>query len=394
MLAEKGVEALFMYSESFKNENMYYLTKLLAPDPFLYIKKVDGEPLIVARNIEGPRGLEESIVKDIRSYDDYDYLGIAGSTSNPNLGLMKFIVSVLKKELDVNTKIYVPPNFPVALADVLRREDFTLVPLFDIIEKARETKDAEEISEISEAQTVIEIVAGEVFDVIADADVAVDGTLMVKDGGKLVPLSVRRLKSSFGCKFQEHGYLMEADMILTCGKRSGDIHSFGEPEDTLKVNEPVIFDIFPRNLHNRYWADMTRTLVKGRASKQIKHMYETMLESQSAGIDALKAGVTGSELYAISCKVLERAGYSTMRGGKAITKGFLVPALGHGIGLEVHEGPRLNELNNLEVEASNVVTVEPGLYDPDIGGVRAEDILMVTGSGARNITRMEKILEI
>jgi Xaa-Pro aminopeptidase len=338
--------------------------------------------------------LEESIVKDIRSYDDYNYLKIAGSTSDPNLGLLKFIVSVVKKELGVDAKIYVPPNFPVALADVLRREDFNLIPLFNVIEKARETKDAEEITEISKAQTAIETVAGEVFDLIANADVAVDGTLMVKDGGKLVPLSVRRLKSAFGCKFQELGYLMEADMILTCGKRSGDIESFGEPDDILKVNEPVIFDIFPRNLRDRYWADMTRTIVKGRASKEIKHMYETMLESQGAGIDALKAGVTGSELYAISCKVLERAGYATMRGGKTITKGFLVPSLGHGIGLEVHEGPRLNELNNLEVEPSNVVTVEPGIYDPAIGGVRAEDILVVTKSGARNITRMDKTLEI
>jgi Xaa-Pro aminopeptidase len=367
ILAEKGAEALFLYSESFKNENMYYLTKLLAPDPFLYLKKVDGEPLIVARNIEGPRGLEESIVKDVRSYDDYNYLEIAGSASNPNHGLMKFITSVAKKELSVNTKIYVPPNFPVGLADVLRREGFTLIPLFDVIEKARETKDADEIQEVIEAQTVIENVADAVFDLIATADVAADGTLMVKNGGKTEPLSVRRLKSLFGCKFQEHGYLLEADMILTSGKRSGDIHSFGEPEDTLKADQPVIFDIFPRSLRNRYWADMTRTLVKGRASKKIKHMYETVLESQSAGIDALKAGVTGSELYAISCD---------------------------GIGLEVHEGPRLNELNHLEVEESNVVTIEPGLYDPEIGGVRVEDILVVTGRGAKNITRMDKILEL
>jgi Xaa-Pro aminopeptidase len=138
---------------------------------------------------------------------------------------------------------------------------------------------------------------------------------------------------------------------------------------------------------------MTRTVVKGKASKAIKKMFETVLDAKNAAMDAIHAGVLGSEMQFLCYNILEKAGYDTIRGGKQISKGY-THGLGHGVGLEIHEGPRMSEFYPFPLEEHNVVTVEPGLYDPEIGGVRIEDIVEVTKKGCNNFTKMEICLEI
>ena len=118
-----------------------------------------------------------------------------------------------------------------------------------------------------------------------------------------------------------------------------------------------------------------------------------MAEVKDAAIDALKAGATGNEMQELCFSLFERAGYDTIRGGKKITKGY-THSLGHGVGLQVHEGPGMSEFNKLPLQEHNVVTVEPGLYNPEVGGVRIEDVMEITGSGCRNLTKMEISLEI
>ena len=154
VLAEKGAEALLLYSESFRNANMYYLTKFLAPDPFIFLKKVNADPIIVINQMEYPRAQKQSIVKDVRSYFDYKYLEVVKIDKEPYLGAMKFIANVAKKELGIDTKICVPYDFPAMIADVIREEGMSIKPMFDVVEKARETKDAEEIKEVKAVQTV------------------------------------------------------------------------------------------------------------------------------------------------------------------------------------------------------------------------------------------------
>ncbi|MEM3536736.1 MAG: Xaa-Pro peptidase family protein [Candidatus Bathyarchaeia archaeon] len=393
ILEERGAEALLLYSESFKNANMYYLTKFLAPDPFIFLKRVNDAPVIVVNQMEHPRAKKESMVKDVRSYVDYNYLEIVKSTPEPNLGVLKFVSAVAKKELGTKTKICVPPDFPAMAIDVLRKDGLTVVPMFDVIEKARETKDADEVNEIKAVQAVVEKVTGEVIDLIADADVAADGTLTIKTNGKKEPLTVQKLKSIFGYRFIDNGCIMEEGVAVACGPKSADPHYSGSPEDKLKANQPIVFDVFPRSLRKRYWSDMTRTVVKGKAPKEVKKMFEAVLEAKNASTDALKAGVLGSEVYDVCCNVLEKAGYATTRGGKSIPKGF-VHGLGHGVGLEIHEDPRMNEVYKFALKEHSVVTVEPGLYDPEIGGVRIEDIVEITKTGCDNFTKMEIVLEL
>jgi Xaa-Pro aminopeptidase len=138
---------------------------------------------------------------------------------------------------------------------------------------------------------------------------------------------------------------------------------------------------------------MTRTIVKGRASDKLKKMFDTVFEAKNASLDAIQAGAVGRHVYDVCCDVLEKAGYKTTRGGKKITKG-MTHSVGHGVGLQIHESPRLSELSTSPLKAHSIVTVEPGLYDPQIGGVRLEDIIEVTKSGYNNLTRIETQLEI
>jgi len=389
ILTEKGAEALLLYSDSFRDANIYYLTKFLAPDPFIFLKRVDADPILVVSQMEYSRAQKQSIIKTVKSYVDYNYLQVVKTAKEPQLGAMKFIAKVAEKELGMGTKICVPPDFPVKAADVLREEGLTINPMFGVVEKARETKDIQEVEEIRAVQEVTEKATTEAIELIANADIGVNKTLLVNGE----PLTVGRLKSFFGHRLLDNGCLIEEDIIVACGPKTSDPHYVGEPEDELKADQPIILDIYPRSIQKRYWTDMTRTIVKGRASDKLKKMFKTVSEAKNASLDAIQAGALGSHVYDVCCDVLEKAGYETTRGGKKITKG-MPHSLGHGVGLQIHESPRMSELYTSPLKAHSIVTVEPGLYDPDIGGVRLEDIIEVTKSGYNNLTRMETQLEI
>lgn len=393
ILAKKGAEALLHYSESYKDSNMFYLTGFLAPDPFIYLKKIDREPILIVNTMEYPRAKKEAKVKHIKSYAEYDYLKIVKSTPDPKLGNAKFIATLAKKELGQKTVICVPPNFPVSAADALRNDGLTIKPMFDVIEKARETKEPYEIEAIKATQAVVEEASRKIIDFIANSEVNSKGTLFFRENGKKETLTVSKIKSMFGHHFIEKDVVMEQPIIVACGPKGADPHYDGQPEDVLKANQTIILDIPPRNLRTRYWSDMTRTIVKGKASKTVKAMFETVFEAKNAAMDAIHAGVLGSDMQKLCFDIFEKAGYATVRGGKQVAKGY-THGLGHGVGLEIHEGPAMSEYYPFPLEEYNVVTVEPGLYDPDIGGVRIEDIVEVTKKGCNNFTKMEICLEI
>jgi Xaa-Pro aminopeptidase len=393
ILAEKNVNSMLLYSESYKNVNMYYLTGFLAPDPFIFLKHVDQEPLMVVSQLELGRAKKESHVKDVRLFFDYDYMRIVKSAPEPKIGVMKFVASIAKKELGANKPIYVPPNLSVSLADVLRHEGLNIKPTFDVMEKARETKETDETETIKSVQKTVEKATSKAIELIADAEVDNKGELCYREDGKKKLLTSGKVRSIFDHVFADEGCVAEEETIIACGPRGADPHYAGDASAVLKANQPIILDVFPRNVKKRYVSDMTRTVVKGRASKAIKKMFETVLQTKDAAIDAIKAGVLGSDMQNLCYNMLEKAGYQTMRGGKQISRGYF-HGLGHGIGLEVHEGPRMNEFNKYPLEEHNIVTVEPGLYDPKIGGVRIEDVVEVTKKGCTNLTKMDIFLEV
>jgi Xaa-Pro aminopeptidase len=392
ILTEKGADALLLFSESIHDANMYYLTGFLAPDPFIFMKKVGSPPMLLINAMEYQRAKQQSMVKDVRSYVEYDYFNIVKSVKDPQIGWLKFIASALKKDIGQKPLIAVPPAFPALLLDFLRSEKLNVKPFNNLVEKARETKEPDEIKEMTTVQRIMEKVVSKIIDTIANCKAEANGTLSHKTNGKREALTAGQIKVMMGHAFLDDGVVNE-DPIVACGPKSALPHYSGEADDKFKANQPIILDIFPQSIRKRYTTDMTRTVVKGKAPKQIKKMFDAVLEAHDASIDAIHEGVIGSDVYNLCCDVLEKAGYETTRGGKQTEKGF-THGLGHGVGLAVHEGPGMGELSKFPLKEHAIVTVEPGLYDPKIGGVRIEDIVEVTKKGCRNLTKMPIQLEI
>jgi Xaa-Pro aminopeptidase len=389
ILEENDIESLFLFSDSYKDDNIFYLTKFLAPDPFIFLKRIDQEPILIVNQMEYSRAKKESIIKDVRSYYDYNYLNTVTSFKDLEFGKIQFITNLIKRELDIGKKIFVPSNFPLFFADMLRAKGLKIEPVFGLIEKARETKDKQEIEIIKKIQRINEKITSEAIEFIANSCVGTNKTL-IQNGE---PLTVGKVKTFFGQKLLENNCIAEEDIIVACGTKSSDPHYLGKPEDKLKANQPIILDIYPRSIENRYWTDMTRTVVRGKASKELKKMFNAVFNAKNSCIDAIYRGITGKELYDICCDVLEKLGYQSTRGSKKITSG-MTHSLGHGVGLQIHEMPRIDEFCNSPLKKHAVITIEPGLYNPKIGGMRLEDILEVTRSGSKNLTHMETILEV
>jgi Xaa-Pro aminopeptidase len=392
ILSQKGLHSMLLYSSGL-NANMYYLSGFLAPDPFIFVKKVDEDPLIVVNQMELPRAKKESNVRDVRCYLEYDYVKIVKSAPDPRVGGMKFVAAVAKKELGTKGPICVPPNFPVMLADVLRSEGLKIKPVSDIVEKARETKERDELKAIASVQKAVEEATSKAIELITSADVRPNGNLVCRKRGKKEALTAGRVRTVFDHVFADRGCVSEEETIIACGPKSADPHYAGDAGDILKANQPIVIDVFPKSVKKRYVSDMTRTVVKGKAPKTVKKMFDTVLEIRNAAMDAIKAGVVGSEMQQLCYKLFEKAGYDTVKGGKQTSKGY-IHGLGHGVGLEVHEGPSMGEFYKLPLEEHNVVTVEPGLYDPKVGGTRIEDIVEVTKKGCVDLTKMEICLEV
>jgi Xaa-Pro aminopeptidase len=143
-------------------------------------------------------------------------------------------------------------------------------------------------------------------------------------------------------------------------------------------------DIFPRSKSTKYWADMTRTVVKGQPSDELMKMYETVLRSQEAAFGQIRAGATGKAVHDAVVEVLKEAGYNREDGGPVMNH-----STGHGVGIDIHEAPGVG-FGDTELLVGDVITIEPGLYDPSIGGIRIEDMVVVTADGYRNLTQFPK----
>jgi Xaa-Pro aminopeptidase len=173
------------------------------------------------------------------------------------------------------------------------------------------------------------------------------------------------------------------DTIIAGGLQAADPHARGT--GPLAANAPIVIDIFPRSKSSRYFADMTRTVLKGEAALEVKEIYEAVCLAQAEGLRAVRAGASGKEVHSRVSEVFRDQGYPETEG-----QGF-THSTGHGVGLDVHEKPSLSEAGET-LEINHVVTVEPGLYYPDIGGVRMEDLLVVKKNRSENLTHFEKKL--
>ncbi len=372
-------DAFLMVSESAHNADMYYATGFLAHDSFIYLNS-KNEKLLVS-DMELGRARKESSVREVLPTSRYSIMEKLRKHKDVDAAYCEMIVEFLRSE---NVKrVAVPYNFPVQLADCLRKEGFDVIPVKSPFREMREIKKQNEIKAIEFAQRAGERALSEALNAIKNTTIK-RGVLWQEDA----PLKTEDVRATIEQCLLSHG-CEAADIIIACGKGSADPHWNGEGE--LLADEPIVIDMVPRSKKERYFSDMTRTVMRGTPSGELRAMYSAVRDAQTAAIKKIKAGITGSELHNIVCDILEERGYKTARGKSGeFTEGF-IHSTGHGVGLDIHEGPSLSE-NGKELKAGAVVTVEPGLYYKKIGGVRLEDVVVVTRSGCKNLTMFEKNL--
>jgi Xaa-Pro aminopeptidase len=249
----------------------------------------------------------------------------------------------------------------------------------------RRAKTEEEISHIQKTQEAVEAACSHAVGILEEADVREDSTLEWRGE----TLTSERLRGEIDVELLRRGCAADGT-IVAGGPQGADPHERGH--GPLKAGESIIVDIFPVDLSTRYYSDMTRTFVKGEPNDGLQEMYDAVLESQEAALSMVKAGVSGKDIHNKVAEVLHVAGYKTnvhdQEEGKPLTEGFF-HGTGHGVGLEIHEAPRVSLADDTLIPG-DVISVEPGVYDPEIGGVRIEDLVVVTEGGHRNLTAFPK----
>ncbi|BCA54024.1 Xaa-Pro aminopeptidase [Nitrospira sp. KM1] len=371
-------KATVFIAASEQDSNLYYATKFIAPDPFIYLE-IKGERILVMNDLEMDRAKSQSSVDRVLSYSEIERRARDQGVASP--GSID-IVHVVLREAKIK-HLLLPANFPFSHASRLQELGYHLHAKPDPFYEQRVIKTSEEVRHIEAAQRATEQSVAAAHEVVRRSDIK-DGHLWF-DGGVLTS---ERIKKLINVK------LMEADCvaqhtIVAGGEQACDPHNEGS--GPLPAHRSIIFDVFPRSATTRYFADMSRTVVRGTPSPELVKLFHIVKDAQEEAIEKIKDGADGMKIHRGICDRFEKAGYKTgLVNGRM--QGYF-HGTGHGVGLDIHEAPRISRTGSL-LQEGHVVTVEPGLYYPGLGAVRIEDMVLVTADGCRNLTDFPKVLEL
>lgn len=363
----------FLLQDSSSNSNLYYLTEFEAPDKFTYLRTNESSIILVSP-LEYSRAKEEAEVDKVVSTAEYK----RGDNREDREGQKNILIQFLEDH-DIE-RLAVPENFSLKQAEGLRNEGFEVEPTEDQVMKARKIKSKKEIENLRKVQKKTEEAMIKTKEMIKESEVR-NGELYLENQ----PLTSERIKKRIKLFMMEQNCMVPEETIVSCGKESAKPHSTGS--GVLEAEKPIIIDIFPK-ADSRYFGDMTRTFVKGEFPKGIKEMKEAVLEAQEAAFAELEKGapIIAEEVHNAVNEVLEDHGYKTLRNDPDTESGF-IHSTGHAVGLELHETPRISN-NEDELREGMVLTIEPGLYLPNIGGVRLEDMIIIKEDGYENLNSM------
>jgi Xaa-Pro aminopeptidase len=373
-----STRATLFYAASEADANLYYATRFIAPDPFLYVE-IKGERLLVMSDLEIDRARHQASVDRVLSYSEFERRAKADASHQS--GPMD-VAHVLLRERGVD-QILVPSNFPFGHALRLQELGYRLENKKDPFFEQRVIKTAEEVLHIEASQRATEQAVAAAHDLLRRATPR-EGMLWID--GK--PLTSERVKKLINVRLMEHDCVAQ-HTIVAGGEQACDPHDEGS--GPLPADRSIIFDVFPRSAATRYFADMSRTVVRGTVSPELRRLYQTVLDAQEEAIDSIRDGADGAKIHQRISDRFEAAGYRTgLVNGRM--QGYF-HGTGHGVGLDIHEAPRISR-NGSMLQEGHVVTVEPGLYYPGFGAVRIEDMVLVTSDGCRNLTQYPKVLQL
>lgn len=367
-------QAVVMYAASETDANLYYATRFLVGDPVPFIQ-VGRRKMLVLSDLELGRGRDEARVDEVLSHSEI--LRSLGKKAS----LARVIESVLRDH--GADRCVVPANFPLGLADALRARGIRVRTRPHPFYPERALKTPEEVRAIERAQRATERAVEAALDVLRRARIRGN---KIYSGGQVVTSEF--LKRVINVRLMEENCVAR-NTIVASGDQGCDPHNRGR--GPIEPHRTIVIDVFPRSGDSLYYADMTRTVVKGTATPEVRRLYAAVREAQEVGIAGVRHGADGRKVHEEVKRVFERLGYRTEpRDGKMV--GFF-HGTGHGVGLDIHEAPSISNRGS-RLEDGAVVTVEPGLYYFGIGAVRLEDMVQVTRDGCRNLTRFPKELEL
>lgn len=359
LLKEKEADFFVQHSG---NANFYYATKFKSSSAMLYLVGIDGTELLLLPEMEFGRALRESKVKEVASFEKLGYEEKLREFGSPRKALAEIIIERLKEGRA--KKVLIPSDFPAFLAFELQKS-FEVEAVDSPFLKLRAVKRTEEIAKIR--QNCLYLLKA--FD------------SLYKRIKRLKTFSCDFARSYIERKLISYGLIAE-DTICSTGKLSADPHELGSGE----VQEHLLVDVFPKCRKTGYYADFTRTILF-KENAELEEMLKAVIEAQSRAISMLREGVNGRDVHNAVKDCLKSYGYET-KGGE----GF-IHSTGHGIGLEVHEEPRIGDSDVL-LKSGMVVTIEPGLYYREVGGVRVEDVVLIKKSECEILTPYERFLGI
>jgi Xaa-Pro aminopeptidase len=374
-----GSDNLLMVADSERDANMLYAVGLFVSDPFIFFR-IDGHCHVVVNDVEVNRMRKKARHCRVISYPQcLEKLG--RKTKPPALAK---VINFLLSERRVR-KIFVPPNFPHGLARELRNYRIKVRVKKDGVFPEREFKSADEIKKISAALMMAEVGLAEGLQALKTSRIGRDGKLVYHGA----PLTSEKLRGVIDTAILQSGGLT-GHTIVAGGRQACDPHEPGH--GPLRANEPIVLDVFPRSQKTGYFGDITRTVVRGHASESVRRLYDTVVRAQELAFAQLLPGAKAADVHSAVQTFFDAEGYKTVK-TKGQMQGFF-HGTGHGVGMEVHESPRIARDSRDVLAAGQVVTIEPGLYYSGVGGVRLEDVAAVTAQGARNLTKFEKVLEL
>ncbi|SRR5581483_10525474 len=371
---------LLMVADSDHDANMLYAVGMFVPDPFIYLR-LRGRSMVVMSDLEIDRAKKQAPHCRIISLSQVQQkLRREGRKS---LGSAEIIRLILREQRI--GKIFVPANFPLGLALELRDLDVKVKVKPGPFFPEREFKTTDEVKKVSAALMMAEVGLSEAIQALRSSKVGKRRQLMYHNA----PLTSEKLRSIIDTAIMQANGL-PAGTIVAGGVQGCDPHERGY--GPLRADEPIILDVFPRSQKTGYFGDITRTVVKGRASEALRKMYDTVWRGQKIAFQMMRPETPTSKIHEAVQELFNREGYKTGRANGRM-QGFF-HGTGHGLGLEIHEAPRVGATSLGALKTGQVVTVEPGLYYPEIGGVRLEDVALVTAKHPRNLTQFEKVLEV
>jgi Xaa-Pro aminopeptidase len=372
-------QALLLVTASEGDANMLYAVGFFVPDPFIFFQHKNIK-FVVMSDLEIDRAKKQAHVDRVLSLSLYQRklrkLGKAPA------GMID-ILDLLFRERGIRSVI-VPANFSALLTDQLRAKGFSVQIKRDPFWAEREAKNRVEVQQITESLRVARLGLEAGIRMLKRTQTKRDGYLYLNG----TRLTSEMLKTAVNTTIMAQGWL-PSHTIISSGNQCVDPHHEGS--GPIKANTSIIFDIFPRSQRNGYFGDLSRTVVRGRASEKLKEIYATVQAGQNIGYAQIRDGVNGKEVHENILALFESRGFHT---GKidGRMQGFF-HGTGHGLGLDIHEPPRIAPVDAI-LRTGHVVTVEPGLYYLGVGGVRLEDVVVVNAKGNRNLTDCPQFLEI